>query len=276
MTFDYLKYIIRSSHKFSGKIFAVATAVIAFIPFDEILIHLGHNTFTFKILFLLLLYLFTLLVTWIDDKKKKQVLIASREKTKIYIQYDNMKRYICDNDNTPYTVVVPINTNINVVGDSTVIKPKSIHGFWLEHMKNKGYDANTLKEEVKKRMIIQGSDCICKIGDFAYIKDIENVNYMLIASCVLDEDDKSHCTIDQYFDGIQALIRALSKECDLQEKIYIPVIGGGYAFMEKTNQELLQIMIELFIFNISKFQHEIHIIVYEDLREQIHLLQYKT
>lgn len=275
MTFEYFKYIIRSSQKFSGKIFAVATAIIAFIPFDEILKHFGHNSFTCKILILLLLYFFTLFLTWIDDKKNKQVLIASREKTKIYIQYDNMKRYICDNNDTPYTVVVPVNTHINVIGDSTVIKPKSIHGYWLEHMKNKGYDANTLKEEVMNKMSVQDPACICEIGDFAYIKNIENVNYMLVASCEIDEDNKSHCTIDQYFDGLQALIRALSKECDLQEKIYIPVIGGGYAFMEKTNQELLRIIIELFFFNISKFQHEIHIIVYEDLKEQIHLLQYK-
>ena len=67
------------------------------------------------------------------------------------------------------------------------------------------------------------------------------------------------------------MVEALVEKCDFEEDIYIPVIGGGYAFMEKTNQELLRQMIEILIFNHRKLQHKIHIIVFENLKDEIQL-----
>ena len=131
-----------------------------------------------------------------------------------------------------------------------------------------GYTREEISDIVLKQLQTNNKGK-CKIGDFCYIKNVKNVNYLLVATCDLTKDKKSICTETQYFCGIQKMIDTLAHECDLQEKIFLPIIGGGYAFMEKSNQELLEILSEVLIFNIQKLQHEIVIIVYEKLKDQV-------
>ena len=109
-----------------------------------------------------------------------------------------------------------------------------------------------------------------KVGDCFYIKNIYGVNYLLVVTCTLHKT-QSECSDLQYFDGLQHMIEFLSKECDLQEKVYIPIIGGGYAFMNKSNQELLSVMIEMLVYNSNKLQHDIHVVIYDKLKKDIPL-----
>ena len=63
----------------------------------------------------------------------------------------------------------------------------------------------------------------------------------------------------------------MSYKCNIQEKVYIPVIGGGYASMNKSNQELLEILSKVLHFNTHKLQLDINVIVYSRLRDEIHI-----
>lgn len=270
---DSLLYLLKTTQKNIGIVYAVTTAIITFIPIDDVLNLINCNTIGYKISFLLFPCLISLVIALTNVGNKKCITVFSKEKKRIQLEYGNIKDYIIDNSqNEPYTVVIPINTHLSIVGDKRYIRENSIHGLWIEHMNSCGYNADSIKGLVARQKTLS-DESVCKIGDFAYIKDIKNVNYMLIASCEID-NAKSQCSTKQYFIALQSLIEALAVECKIQEKIYIPVIGGGYAYMQKTNQQLLRVMSEVLIFNESILQHEIHVVVFEDLKDEIQLLSF--
>lgn len=277
LNYGFVTNLWKETQKCAGYVFALATTFVTFIPFDEILSYVNLDNIRTKLLFIITLCFISLLIAVcrLHNSENKSVVLFSKEKTSIKVEFGNMTRYIADNtSSTPYTVVIPINTQLYAVGDEKIIKENSMHGLWLKQMLNCGYDKVTINDLVCKQIKTNGKKQ-CKIGDYCYIKNIKNVNYLLVVTCDVSKEKKLVCSEAQYFAGLQNMVNALSTECILQEKIYIPIIGGGYANMRRTNQELLRQLTEVLIFNERKLQHEIHVVVYEQLRNEIQLFALK-
>lgn len=256
----------------AAAVFAIATTVITFLSVEDILANfkIDPNSMRWKIGILIILSALSLLwgaFSFIKDKEKP-VVLYSKEKTHIQAEFGNMTDYIVDNKKEQiYTVVIPINTHIDIILDESVIRKESMHGFWLQRIKETGISVEELRTKIFKQ-IKNVENNRCKIGDTCYLRNIDNVNYLLIATCEVS-GTQSTCTELQYFQGLQAMVDALVEHCDKQEKIYIPVIGGGYANIEKTNQQLLRQMSEILVFNCQKLQNDIHIIVFDKLKSDI-------
>ena len=229
------------------------------------------------IIVLLFVSLFTAFITCLFCQENKRVLYE-KEKCKITVEYGDFNNIISlQQVSEPYTVVIPINNSLEHLTDVSVIKLKSIHGIWLktalkyfeEKKEVSGKEPQQSLRDVLKNRSLESKQT-AEIGNCFYIKGIYGVNYLLAVTCTLDKT-QSQCSDLQYFDGLQHMIEYLSKECDLQEKVYIPIIGGGYAFMNKSNKELLPVMIEMLVYNSNKLQHDIHVVIYDKLKKDIPL-----
>lgn len=257
----------------AGIIFTLTTIIIAFIPLDDILEKLNMNEIGFKIMLILILCIiaFVFALICIIHSENKGVVLFSKEQTSIDVKFGNICEYMNDSKTKNQTIVVPINTYIDTVGDKDLVRKGSIHRFWIEIMEGCNYDKSSIGNLVIRNINTKVTNMKCKIGDYSFIKNINRVDYLLVATCEVNNSGQSVCDEQQYFHGLQAVVNAIVSKCDIGQEIYIPVIGGGYAFMEKTNQELLRMMAETLIFNCKKLQHKIHIIVYEKLKDDIKL-----
>lgn len=256
-------------------IFSILAVVTTFLPIEEILLlvnkllpkmgvasTLSDNLKT-RILLLCSLSILGLVYGFVFCLKGRNV-IYQKEKTAIIVEYGDLNRYICNNENhKPYTVVIPINDHLDTVADSSKVRPNSNHGSWLKQMKASGLTEN----EIHKKVLDGTSDVqnnICPIGTCISI-ECQNVHYLLLVIATL-ENRVAHCPEKQYLEGMQSLLDELSNSrVNIDEPIYMPVIASGYANtdMNKSIQELTHMMAELLKFNAAAIQNPVHIVVYE-------------
>ena len=279
---DFKAYYKKSVKNICAIVFFITTTILSFISTDDIFMcfNIEHPSLMAKaslIIVLLFVSLFTAFITCLFCQENKRVLYE-KEKCKITVEYGDFNNIISlQQVSDPYTVVIPINNSLEHLTDVSVTKPKSTHGIWLKtalryYAENKevfGEVSQRLSSDVLKNCSPELKQT-AKVGDCFYIKNIYGVNYLLVVTCTLHKT-QSECSDLQYSDGLQHMIEFLSKECDLQEKVYIPIIGGGYAFMNKSNQELLSVMIEMLVYNSNKLQHDIHVVIYDKLKKDIPL-----
>lgn len=267
--------IMKKSVLAMGAVFSMFAVVTTFLPIEDIIL-LGNkllarcgieyafsDSIRTRIVLLLLLALLGAIYGILYALKNKNT-VYQKEKTSITVEYGDLKKYICNNNSPiPYTVVIPINDHLDVVADSSKVRPNSNHGSWLRQMKESGLSETQIHDKVVASAP-NAADNICSIGTCISI-ECQNVHYLLLVIATLD-GRSAHCPEKQYFEGMQSLLDELSNNrVNIDEHIYMPVIASGYANtdMNKSIQELTHMMTELLKFNAPTIQNPIHVVVYE-------------
>lgn len=278
---DNIGYVIKSSFVTMGVVFSIMAVITTFISVDELLTIVNHNSSFWKIVMLLFISVLCMLGTCIYYKFKKSITIYEHGRASVTFEYGDMQKgYIKDNtNNKTYTVVIPINTHINEIFDEKKIRKNSNHGYWISVMKEMNYTESEIIEEIKKRHEAKVKDeakadanaDVCEIGETFYFQNLRgNVNYLLAVTCDIDEKEGySFCTRKDYYYGIHSIVEAIKGSCNQEEKVIMPLIGGGYARMDKPERELVPIMAELLLFNADKLKHEVHVVIYDKRRNMI-------
>lgn len=265
-------FIFKESLKTMGVLFSLMAILTTFISVDEMLDTINHNSISWKIAMLISICVISIVGTWIYNNTRNSITIYEKGRTSITFEYGDMQKdYIKDNTgNEPYTVVIPINTTIDDVFNENRIRKNSNHGYWISQMKSLGYSEDIIKDMVKDQMTLDKNG-LCKQGSVCYLNNLNgNVNYILAATAVIDTKKKhSYCSRDQYYLGIHKIVDAISRVCNQGEKIVMPLIGGGYARMQKSEREIVPIMAEILVFNADKLKHDVHVVIYNKRRSLI-------
>ena len=268
----YITFVGKESVKTMGILFSVMAVITTFISVDEILDMIKYNVWFLKIAMLLGICAVSIIWNIFLYKRKKSLIVYEKERTSIQFGYGDMqKNYIKNNEgNIPYTVVIPIDTELDGVFDEEKIRKDSNHGYWIKQMKTLGYKKTDIVPMIKRKMQANSAGT-CEQGTVCYLTNLRGgVNYLLAATVTLDKNNNHFfCSREQYYIGIHKIIKAIGYLCSHGEKVYMPLIGSGYARMGKTEGEMLPIMEELLIFNADKLNQEIHVILYEKRRKVI-------
>ena len=262
---SYTEFIREKSAKTMGIVFSVMAVITTFISVDEILDKLQCKSLILKIGILVGVCIICIIWNVLLYENKKSIIIYEKGRTRIQFEYGDIQRdYIKDNKEEPYTVVIPIDTELNGVFDKDKIRKNSIHGYWIKQMETMGYSQAQIVPMVKTKMKAN-KDGTCEQGTVCYLEGLRgNVNYLLAATVTFNSDTKHfYCSRKQYYNGIHNIIEGINYLCSQGERVYMPLIGAGYARMGKTEAEMIPIMAELLVFNADKLNNEIHIIVYE-------------
>ena len=110
------------------------------------------------------------------------------------------KNYIKNNEgNIPYTVVIPIDTELDGVFDEEKIRKDSNYGYWIKQMKTLGYKKTDIVPMIKRKMQANSAG-ICEQGTVCYLTNLRGgVNYLLAASVTLDKNNNHFfCSREQY------------------------------------------------------------------------------
>lgn len=269
------KLLYYKKHLFSllGIVFGIAGAISVFLPIQLSFI---EGIKTLSIVFFCVAIMAACLTAFTISRKSIEVYHAG--KTRIIFEYMDMKNVMSSGDEIRdnYTVVIPINTFLNLVGDRNITKSKSIHKLWLDYLFEKRgieFDRSILEHaKVKKSSAdFTATEPIGEIGDWFFLTPSElgydtKVRFLLIE--VNDLEDKNGKKIvsalskEQYIVVIQSLIEAIPDVLDLEEKVYIPLIGAGNANVGKP-MDIMDIMESMLRFNKGILRQEVHVILNE-------------
>ena len=225
-------------------------------------------------------------VVWVHfDVAKNNTTLYEKEKTKIIFEYGDLKEIIANEENASksFTVVVPVNTHLNYIGNRMQIKEDSIHRLCLEYLHEKmgnELDVNILNTvKVKKQRIKENN--VGEIGDWFYVTPEDmgiegKVRFLFLESSELEERNGKivikELTKEQYLTSIQSLLEAISYVSDQKEKVYLPLIGAGNGNVAKS-KDIMQVMRAMLYFNRQKLRQEIHVIINQENRKDVPIYQ---
>lgn len=96
----------------------------------------------------------------------------------------------------------------------------------------------------------------------------DKVHYILWTLSTFNGNLKAHTSTQDYVLAVQNLIES----CNLESKgfsIVIPLVGTGLSRTNKNQNDILEYLIKTFKLNQEKLNCDIHIIIREDLRDEI-------
>ena len=188
-------------------------------------------------------------------------------------------------------VVVSFNTAFDTIVDEDIadvknplVSPKTMHGQWINKMKECGITAEKLSEEIQKNLEKQGIVPIKRLnradkergnlecyekGTIAVYKH-NNTFFYLLALSEIDEKNNAHNTKTELMNTIEKLIQYYDSNGQGYD-IYIPLLGTGKSRTNINLEESLQIISSYFRIHKDMVQSDVNIIVYTKQRDEISL-----
>lgn len=262
------KVIYNYSIKIGGAIFAFLGFVSVFIDISSCFPRWSN-----AILCILCILVFVVLMAciYVLTIRKKEVFLSKNQKS-LTVSYGDLFE-----DNSKIKVIA-VNRCFDTEVNGELISPQSLHGKWIQqHLKNISVsDLNnqineSLKNQGCKGEFIQdkhkGSQIRYPLGTIAEIYDGE-IRYYLLALTEMDSNLNSHCTLEDYCYSISKLMHYYDMHGQGNNMV-IPIIGSGFARLDRSEKELLDLMISLIKIHQTDMRGNIKIIVHNKLRSLV-------
>lgn len=257
---EYLKYLWNYTKKSAGCIFTAVAVLVCFVTPDDLLKPFGLDKIWMKVLCFAVLCLISVLTAALLARLRKDrpVTLYDKEGSAIEVAFGDITSYMKDNTGgAHYTVVFPVNKDMDRILNPERIKPSSVHGQWLSYLQ-------TLPPDEYRNVEKQLENCRPRVGDCLLVRNTRNVDYILAVSSTV-QDEQPVCTETDYLKTMQSLIKAMKTHCQTQERVYMPIIGAGNSSLSgKTMQALLRMQTEVLMFNTDLLKARAKILVYDD------------
>ncbi|HUM85110.1 MAG TPA: DUF6430 domain-containing protein, partial [Lachnospiraceae bacterium] len=102
----------------------------------------------------------------------------------------------------------------------------------------------------------------------------EKEHFFLWALSTFDSDLKAHTSMQEYSLAVQKLVEA----CNLESEGYpvvLPLVGTGLSRTKKDQQDVLTYLVNVFRLNKSEINSDIHIIIHDDIKNEIAIMNIK-
>lgn len=275
-------------------VFGIYSFVSLFIPFEIIIPNYTSFPIYKKTLLLagfaifpviIGIVFFLAIIIILGLKKRHKYSLGIENENFFIVEYGDMHKIMFP-EKTPknsYTVIIPVHNELNRIFDFWETQGRSIHGNWILEIKNNPERHNNITlEQIND---VAQKELKCKYSE-KYVDDVKteydigdgiringeiigvaNVNYYFIATNMISENDKSYYRGNSketvYLSAIQSIVDAYTQELN-QQIVYMPIIGGGFAGMEKPQSELLSLIYGIFRFNGLKIKSDVHVVIYRD------------
>ncbi len=190
--------------------------------------------------------------------------------------------------NTKANIVIPVNTTfetklIERLGDriTELVSANTIHGQWIEYIKNKGIQISDLDRKIENYLKYRGF-FVCGVRDssagkqnvyplssIAIVK-IENIRYFLVALTEFDIYNKANSNITNVEKTIQTIIDYYDIEGQ-GDDLYIPLIGSGRSRSGLTLQESYELIKDSLENRKKEIYGRVHIVIFPKQIDQIQL-----
>lgn len=279
---DIIKQWLSDFIKLLGTVFGILGAISVFLPLADVTSSNIWTRIGILLGFVIVIALASSVWTYcVIHKKKKNV--YSSVKTNIIFEYADINDILkaADADSESITVVVPVNTNLEIDFKRELILKNTIHRLCLDYIfERRGTDIDKVfldRIPIKK----DGFDSTGKIGDWFLItaKDLEiasNIQFLFVE--FFDTIEKNGKIINaeldkqQFIIGLQSLISAIPYVLDPESKVYVPLIGAGAGNVGKP-KDIMHFMKAMLRFNKAKLRQEIHVVINEKYKSETPIYQ---
>ena len=272
---EFIAYLGKNSIKVGATVFGVLGAVSVIFPLAD----LTQSNFPERVQMLVaiaILVVIVALIYTIYAKHKKSKVVYESGKTKITFKYGDLTQIIEDDEEA--TIVVPINSYLQIVGDEKIISKTSIHRIFYDYLKKNNADINIekLRKIKKKKMSNADGNPNGKIGDWFLITPDElgfETKKQFLLFEVNEAEDKGGyfgrklLTKEDYITGLASLIKTISESIDMESQVYMPLIGARNANVAKP-RDVMFLLEELLGFYKSKLRHKIDVVITDEDKEQ--------
>ena len=135
----------------------------------------------------------------------------------------------------------------------------------LEKIEYENLSANEKPEGNRKRY---------PVGTVIDLPGNENEHYFLWALSTFDSNLKAHTSMQEYALAVQRLIESCNTESE-GFSIVLPLVGTGLSRTKRDQQDVLQYLINAFRVNKDEINCDIHIVVHEDVKNEIAIMSIK-
>lgn len=279
---DIIKQWLSDFIKLLGTVFGILGAISVFLPLADVTSSNIWTRIGILLGFVIVIALASSVWTYcVIHKKRKNV--YSSVKTNIIFEYADINDILkaADADSESITVVVPVNTNLEIDFKRELILKNTIHRLCLDYIfERRGTDIDKVfldRIPIKK----DGFDSTGKIGEWFLItaKDLEidsNIQFLFVE--FFDTIEKNGKIINaeldkqQFIIGLQSLISAIPYVLDPESKVYVPLIGAGAGNVGKP-KDIMHFMKAMLRFNKAKLRQEIHVVINEKYKSETPIYQ---
>lgn len=178
-------------------------------------------------------------------------------------------------------ILISVNRCFDTVVDDDLISSRSLHGTAMRDLyTNSAFTHDSLKNKIQSKLKGSSFELINKcdkpkgnqlryeVGCVAEIEANSDVTYFFLGLTCFDKQLHPYITDIEY-------VTAISKALDYCLKrnqgypVIIPIIGGGMAGTNKSEQDILNYLVRLIIMNRQSINCDIHIVVRDSARNSI-------
>lgn len=182
-------------------------------------------------------------------------------------------------------IVIPVNRCFDLSCKNNLISEKSIHGQWINNLidtKQKAQELHLLiQNDLQKRNIPcellskkekpEGNLKRYPAGTVVSIPGENNITYYLLALSSFDDKLRAHCSESEFYETIQGLLKHY--DCNGQGiDMYCPVMGDHIVRPTRDTNDIIDLMLSIFKFNKSLIHGNIHLVVYNKMKNDISIL----
>lgn len=284
-------YIAKIVSTVTGGIYAFLGFIGMLVPLDEIL------SDKMSIWVRIVISIFVLIGVWcccfivvsviLINKKKFKVLPANNGHA-LYLQYGDIfnEKEIVE-PNKRRNIVVPVNRCFDTQVDNHIVSEQTLHGIVFKKLYASGeYTEETLALSIEKLLgrveyenlsikeKPEGNRKRYPVGTVVDLPGIENEHYFLWALSTFDSNLKAHTSMQEYALAVQRLIESCNAESE-GFSVVLPLVGTGLSRTKREQQDVLRYLINAFRINKEEINCDIHIVVHENVKNEIAIMSIK-
>lgn len=285
------KPITKLTNKIVGSIYAILGFISLFVSFDGMLSSLSNiwEKILVSTIILSAVWLFCYVVSGVIlINKKRFEIISANNGYKLYIQYGNIfDKKIIINSLERRNIVIPVNRCFDTIVDNDLISEKTLHGdFFKKLYAQNTYTENSLNIKIQQKLANMNYETISKndkprgnrkrydVGTIINLPISNKENYLLWGLSSFDNQLKAHTTMQEYVLAVQKLIEACNTESE-GFPVVIPLVGTGLSRTNKGQEDIISYLINAFKLNKSEINCDIHIVIKEELKNEISIIDIK-
>ena len=285
------EYIAKITSTIIGSIYAFLGFIGMLVPLEEIM---GCKM---SIWIRVLISICILVGIWIVcffvvgiilSNKKRFTLIKANSGYKLYIQYgDLFNEHEVIKAEERRNIVIPVNRCFDTIVDNHLISERTIHGMAFKSLYSKNlYTTDSLNTTIQQLLVNKNYITISEVdkpmgnlkrypvGTVVDLPCNHKEHYFLWALSTFDCDLKAHTTMQDYAVAVQKLIES----CNIESEgfpVVLPIVGTGLSRTKKDQVDVIKYLVNAFRLNKNDINCDIHIIVNENIKKEISIMNLK-
>lgn len=284
-------YIAKIASTITGGFYALLGFIGTLVPLDEILSDKMsiwiRGIISAAILIGIWGFCFVAVSIHMTRKNRFKVLSANNGHA-LYLQYGNIfdANEVIDSSQRR-NIVVPVNRCFDTHVDNHIVSAQTVHGATFNSLYASGKYTeeslsmtigkllkNTSYESLSEEEKPEGNRRRYPVGTVVDLPGYGTEHFFLWALSTFDSNLKAHTSMQEYALAVQKLIESCNEESE-GFPVVLPLVGTGLSRTKKDQQDVLKYLINAFRINKDEINCDIHIVVRDDMKNEIAIMNIK-